>query len=620
MRSFLRLSRSMAVALFVAAPLAAQPLPEPGNAPVAITNAADVAQLAGRGVAAGSASSAAAFDRNGNEIVWREVRSGTDSLGARHTFYRQYLVSNGVETELFGSEIGMHYTKAGALRSILGHQFRDVVIANRASLKAADAVERAVARLQHHPGFRAERAVNASDRAYRTKNAQLKLVQTDRKSFRYTWFTLARNHEGVEHNVAIDAQTEEVLSVTDLHKGSNCHPSSPWSWVSASGHPVRPDLRNNGVRRSIRANVTNDRPWPYTREGYWNGTPNISITQETTNSPFFCFTGVPASYTLFPVGIDSGVATYRDRGDGFMGYAAGDAMYNSRQTMMAFSTLGRAGWDGNYGDSNVVIESTYLGNYVDVAFFRMSGNNDPRVPITPFMGIAPAQDYYHPGASLDHIAHEWGHGVIFTSANFPTTTIGLQMHEGWADVIGTAVEKLRQPAGTGLEQNSDWTMHEDTAHGGYARGAIDDGTSGHIWVGINLTSRTYNDRLHKDDAPSDSAPHAFGNMLQVVYRLMAEGGKNPVCVRQPGFAGCNVTSNALGATKAAQILFDTVTWYTPSTAQWADLAEYATYAAFDRYNQCDYLPTRNAPSEQSAVNAAFTAIGYPRLIGTITCQ
>lgn len=609
----------MVVWLFLATPLVAQPLPEPGNSPVSIHDAAGLAQIAGRGVTAGSAMSAPAFDRNGNELVWREVRSGTDALGARHVFYRQYLVHGGLETELFGSEVGVHYTKTAELRAVLGHQFRDVVIANRPLLKAAAAVERAVARLQKHPSFRAERSVNASDRAYREKHAQLKLVQVD-GNFRYTWFTLARNDEGVEHNVAIDAQTEAILSVTDLHKGSNCHPTGPWSYVSAVGHPVRPDLRNAGVRRTIRANVTNDRPSPFTREGFWNGTPNISVTQETATTAFFCFTGVARSYTLFPVGTDSGVATYRDRGDEWRGYAAGDVLHNSRETMLAFTTLGRNGWDGNNGDSNVVLESTFLGsNLFDFAYFRMTGNGDSRVPITPFMGIGPTRDFYNPGASIDHIAHEWGHGVVFTSANFPETTLGLQMHEGWADVIGQSVEKLRQPSGTGVERSGDWTMHEDGALGGYARGALDDGTVGHTWTRLDGTLRSFNDTVHRQDEPAITQAHARGNMLSMVLRLMSDGGGNPICSRQPSYAGCGTSSGSLGSAKAAQILFDTLTWYTPSTARWEDLAEYATYAAFDRYNQCDYLPTRYAVSEQNAVNAAFTAIGYPRLVPTVTC-
>lgn len=618
MHPFYRLIRSIAVCLLLAPPLVAQPFPEPGNSPVSIQNAADVTQIAGRGVTAGSSMSVPAFDRDGNELVWREVRSGTDSLGARHVFYRQYLVHDGIETEIFGSEVGVHYAKTGALRSVLGHQFRDVIIANRASLKAADAVERAVARLQKHSSFRAERSVNASDRAYREKHAQLKLVQVD-GNFRYTWFTLARNEEGVEHNVAIDAQTEAILSVTDLHKGSNCHPSGPWNYVSATGYPVRPDLRNAGVRRTVRANVTNDRPYPFTREGFWNGTPNISVTQETATTAFFCFTGVPRSYTLLPVGTDSGVATYRDRGDEWRGYAAGDVLHNSRQTMLALATLGRNGWDNNNGDSNVVLDSTFLGNFNDFAFFRMSGNGDARVPITPFMGIAPALDFYNPAASLDHIAHEWGHGVVFTSANFPTTTVGLQMHEGWADVIGQSVEKLRQPAGTGVERSGDWTMHEDGALGGYARGALDDGTGGHTWTRLNGTFRTFNDTVHRQDQPGITQAHDRGNMLHMVLRLMSDGGGNPICSRAPSYSGCGTSSGSLGAAKAAQILFDALTWYTPSTARWEDLATYATYAAFDRYNQCNYLPTRYAASEQNAVNAAFTAIGYPRLVPTVTC-
>lgn len=109
-------------------------------------------------------------------------------------------------------------------------------------------------------------------------------------------------------------------------------------------------------------------------------------------------------------------------------------------------------------------------------------------------------------------------------------------------------------------------------------------------------------------------------MLHMVLRLMSDGGDNPICARRPDFAGCGVTNAALGFPKASQILFDTVGYYAPSTARWEDLATYASEAAFELYSNCDTFPKLHATGEQAAVNRAFTKIGYPRLVGALSCS
>jgi Zn-dependent metalloprotease len=226
-------------------------------------------------------------------------------------------------------------------------------------------------------------------------------------------------------------------------------------------------------------------------------------------------------------------------------------------------------------------------------------------------------------SGLDVIAHEWGHGVINTSANFPcifANTLPCQLHEGWADVIGNTVEKLRQPAGSGVEQSSDWTMHEDNGLSGYHRGALDDGDTGHTWTRLDGASIVVNQMVHRQDDPTNQQSHLRGNMLTMVLRLATEGGQNPICTRHPEFDGCSGTVVALGLTKATQILFDTLQYYTPSTARFEDLATYASQAAFDRYSDCYAYKPYMAIPEQSSISAAFTSIGYPRLTGPYTCQ
>jgi hypothetical protein len=110
-----------------------------------------------------------------------------------------------------------------------------------------------------------------------------------------------------------------------------------------------------------------------------------------------------------------------------------------------------------------------------------------------------------------------------------------------------------------------------------------------------------------------------GNMLNMVLRLLVEGGTNPICSRHPEYDGCTTIVSARGLTKGAQILFDTIQSYAPSTAQWADLTDYASQAAFDDYSQCAVMPYYHATAEQNSVNEAFTAIGCPRLTPAYRC-
>jgi len=291
--------------------------------------------------------------------------------------------------------------------------------------------------------------------------------------------------------------------------------------------------------------------------------------------------------------------------------AAGDALHRTTETMWAFRQMGRPGWDGGNGDANIIIESGHCASATDCGTFLQDSGGSPELPPTPVVAVAPADDLFNIVASLDLIAHEWGHGVIYSTANFNLFgPNGLQLHEGFADVIGQMVEKLREPAGWGTEQSNDWHVGEDASFdGAYLRsGSIDDGDPTTHRYGSNPV----NNAMHALDAAGSD--HDRGNMLNVVYRLLSDGGYNPICDR-PGWTNGCVNVPSLGFDAASRILFDTVQFYTPSNTRWEDLPEYASFAAFMAFSNCcvPFGPPYNADVEQNAVNMAFTAIGYPRL-------
>lgn len=625
----------LAVAVLLCVVVSSRASESNGSSPVALSLPADqaaVSELVGSGLELRSTLSRKADDERSAKIVWKRVRTNVDSRGGKHEFYRQFAQVGTQEAELWGSEIGIHSDPSGEPRAILGRQFLDVVIANQAVVGSHDVgivARRAVASM---PNFR-EYVPVVHDRTHDV----LKLT-TNGGSFRYTWSTVVPDDRGVDHHVVFDAETATLLSASPTALLSNCAPSTPLQSVTATVDPVRDDVPN---RTGARANVALDRPAEFLREAYSSTAPAVKVYQETNDTAFKCDSSTTWSYSMVPVALDGSVNVYRDVVSGantWRGSAAGDAIHHVRVTNSALSAMGRNGWNGTGGALTVMLESTYLllpGSNTDYAYFTMSRSGtaakQAKLPPGPVLGVARTSSYYNPAANLDQIAHEMGHGVIFTTANFPcpstTNPVPCELHEGFSDVIAHIVEKKKQVAGSGVEQSSDWLIHEDggtfgylNGKYGYARGAFDD-AEGHIWDGLQSAVRTPNDFVHKEDEEGVNAPHARGNMLSVVLRLMSEGGKNDICNREPSYEGCTQTPMpGIGFTKASTIMFDALVNYIPSNATWADLPTYVSQSAFDIYNTCSVDPIGGwAPSEQIAVLRAFYAIGYYRNTPATRC-
>jgi hypothetical protein len=579
------------------------------------------------------------------EILWREVRREVDPQGGSHVFYQQHLVGKGLDAELVGSEIAVHRLPDGRLAVIGGRQFDAVTVGGCPASTAAEAVEAAHDRvLLDKGGDSSDRGswAKSTARAKRLEQTRLKLVQID-GTFRPAYFTYADDADGEPYAVVIDAEDKRPLAVNEANPGGNCAPSTPLNLVTAYGIPVRPEITN---WRGLKANVAS-RDEGYTHEGVIlssDGLIRNFVYQAVSsgNTTFVCASG--KYYTLVPLKVDPAKdccsPVYDDdlhiigKTD-IYGRAAGDALYNTYKTMNVFKAMGRNGWDNANGDAGIIVQAG-LG---DQGKFNLQGTSWPLNVVM----VGPANKMYSGGAALDLVAHEWGHGVISKTAKFSNTTVGAQLNEGFADVIGMLVEKRVQSSGTGLEHSSDWTMHEDMATSGYARGAIDDGTAGHNWVGPD-GSYSFNDRLHRCDGSEDLAqPHATGNMLNVVHLIMAAGGStdlpsglNPVCTRLSSASGLSpdcaqsiasgcASGNAvsfserLGSSKAGTLLFYAIQFTLTSNTTWSDVANRVNEAAFMRYSQCQSVPPYNASVEQNTVRKAFAGIGYPRTEADKTC-
>lgn len=583
------------------------------------------ASLAGRGLVLTGTTASRPWASNGVEIIWKAARDHTDPRGGRHLFYRQSALVGRHVAEITGSEVGLHYSPSGALTSIAGGQVTTLQISNQVRTSAADAAVAAAATLRAVPGFmRSNEKLSAHERGERAAATRLKVVRRDGASV-LAWHTVAFDDRDTEYEVVVDAETGRVLAYYNFIRESDCSPTTPLQLVTAVTVPVRPDTPS----RTLEANVAS-RSGGYTHEGHHQTSYAMTAYQQTNNLNFMCDDAVSDSYTVVPLTTDAnGQVSYAPTSNGtgttWRGEVAGDGLHFTRATMTAFSTLGRNGWDGLGAPAHVVVESTIIAG-AGRAFFRHN-NTNVRAPQTSVMGITPGSPaVYAAAASLDVIAHEWGHGVIYTSANFPCTStdpdsVGCQMHEGFADVIGHTAEKLTQNSGYAVEQSSDWKVHEDSVPGEvsetseYHRGALDDGTAGHSYVGT-----TVDHYIHREDEPVETQAHMRGNMLSMVLRLMTEGGTNPICARIPSAEGCTVSVTAIGLTKATQIMFDALQFYAPSNVTWETLPTYVNQAAFDRYATCDAWPSYSAGAEQKAVNDAFTNIGYPRTTDFLNCN
>ena len=277
--------------------------------------------------------------------------------------------------------------------------------------------------------------------------------------------------------------------------------------------------------------------------------------------------------------------------------------------MLTFHNLGRNGWDGLGGPAKVVVDEYNYPTEGDEAKFNRSASS--RAPENSVVVLKKISRPYSVAAGIDIIGHEWGHGVVYTSANFPDDPsqpkpVGAQLHEGFADVIGYINEWSPQIPGSGPER-ADWMAGEDSFSNGHWDRRVDDAN----WPSWLPTYARY--YFHKNDHPSDQEAHRRGNMLPVAFRLLDVGGQNPICSR-PGWSGegCTISVNGQGLSKAENIFFHTLTHMCTSTTQWEDLPDLMMWSAFRLYGHCTPgKPGNPALEEQHAVDDAFTAIGYP---------
>jgi len=620
-----------------------------GAATVFLGGADSIAELnqvlVGQGVAGTDVPEA--FVAAAGRIAWRQVRDQADELGMRHLFYRQVLkpagalastveapyAADGIELE--GAEIGVHWYSDGTLRATFGTQFLDVVLLNQPVITSAtDAWSVAQAVLGSWPGFEPADPASWAAETIASQVAAARLAlrpDGDGRSFTFVWRLPVVDARGKPFSAVMDAATAQVLSVTDATAGAICGPADSETSTAAKADPQNDAIAD----RNLWATPTSQRG-DFTYEGYRPATtgqiPKIEVYHGTETSPWTCDTS-DEKWALLPIKYESGYPWYKDYASPYSvpGRAAGDAAYFTYLTMQTFkNTFGWHSYDGNGGIARVVVEGL-KGDYpvYDQAIFASSDWGALPWVMPNAVGISrksSGMDYSY-AACLDVVAHEWGHGVTSTTAQFDRdTAIGRQLDEGFADVIGYAVERLNQSAAScepcpplpasctpappnSCYEKADWLFGEDNPWANF-RDAVK--------RRVDSPTPNYGMAFHKDQLPGNDDAYIRGNQLGVVFYLLTQGGTNPGC---SGETGCSTYVTGLGLASASKVLFRTLAYYTWSSVQWWQLRHLAMAAAFDLFSRCSpcYLKD-DALAQQGSVHDAFTAIGYTGALDYSYCE
>lgn len=232
-----------------------------------------------------------------------------------------------------------------------------------------------------------------------------------------------------------------------------------------------------------------------------------------------------------------------------------------------YKVHGRKGLDGN---NMSIVSIVHAWGFTDNASFS------PMFNVMSF--YEPGKKGWNTASSLDVIAHEYTHGVLFHSGVYHSS-----IHEGFADIMATAVEHYYQPKGAGV-MKADWIMGEDLIAGGLDKG---------IRNIANPQDHGNPKAFHIDHYDEKKAPHYNGMILSHSFYLLSEGGKHQS-------TGVEVTG--IGIEKAAKIFYNGFTNYLNASSSMGDAANSIIVSAKSLYG--------DGSVEMKAAMKAVEAVGF----------
>jgi hypothetical protein len=580
----------------------------------------------------------------GGKVFWAPMRDEVDSLGYRHIRYQQRLMFSGALSEFLpepyssdgvpfsGGSLKLHYNAEGVLYFVSGAYFDNPQAPVDLSIQTPlAAISRVWWALENTSGFEMAdlHALDAGITEELLEFTKLKLASSgDGQTFSLIWEAPALLAGGDSLMAALNGRTGDLIHFWD----PNPHQSPGWGMgpclpqssngTSATANPQNPALGDRFGLAATPSTATSG----YTHEAFWPETSGAEVQifgYRGTNADACSSYPGKQRYEIVPLPTKGGHPSYDDNDPGVISdqQIVGDAVWKTQLTMKFFDDLGWDGWNNQGTSAKIVIKATCCqygqcnGNALFVHVPEDFGPTNS-VVICPKKDNVPEEDPLHQdyssSASLDVVAHEWGHGVVFTNAWEYSTDTNKQLHEGWADIIGYGAEWHKENPGNGsTPETAEWHFDEDS--GRITRQPnLDDFDPAH-------PSDPHPFSYHASDPCPDLPGHYCGNRLAVAFWLAADGTtddgtvqhKNPVCRRNPNDRpqgiDCNLTVAPLGHWSATRIFFRALTVYVGATDDWDSFAEIVKHSAHDLYAK----PWDCADDLQDTVQDAFTAIGYP---------
>lgn len=557
-----------------------------------------------------------------------------------------------------GTAMALHYAPDGSLRWVRGAQLGDVMRVAPLNLPtAAQAFAAGQVAAASWPGFSPGDPGSwaATTLADLLSHAELSLLPEGSGALRPVWAVSTYDASGAVFRLSVDGSTGALLSVSPggqqgigggQQQYVDCSPDGPTT--VAARVKAQNDIVWDGELRPTPAEDVNAYPHaeqnetncgpngdtvPCTHEAVWQGIPNAYPQVEVyhgRSSGTLCQSPTHANksgnYMKVGIKVVGTHPTYDNYGstDTYYLYRnyAGDAMLFTRRTMEVFHDyFGRCGFDGVCGTARVVVLP--VGCLPDYIEFWYSDAYTPFYPANVIKVCSSSNPPNLPtmGAAQDIVAHEWGHGVSKHSpADFygqcttpPVSVDACEMAEGFADVVGHAVEWLTQsdPTPSRTWETRDWISGEDwNPTSPMLRRADEYDTRS---CNELLPADRYRYSVHREDTlmcegTSSTTWHSAGNRLAVVLSLLAEGGTNPGCNH---FGNCDVVVQGIGLEAASRILFRVLDTQADGwTDRWSLLPYLALDAAYDLYHDVD-PGDPCAFGIQVATRTAFAAVGYP---------
>lgn len=184
--------------------------------------------------------------------------------------------------------------------------------------------------------------------------------------------------------------------------------------------------------------------------------------------------------------------------------------------------------------------------------------------------------YPEPVRSLDIVAHEYTHGVIYYEATLPYENEQGSIDEGLADVFAVAVDAYRDGA-------PDWWIAEDV----YSPGTLGDAMR---YLNDPALQNTYRD-YYPNRRRNETHPNA--GITGLAFYLLSIGGTHP---RRPSPVVAGV-----GLTAAEHIFYRALATYMTRNTNFRMLRQYTLWAAADLHGI--------ASATYTSVNDAWAAVG-----------